>query len=69
MRNRIRKDGTKKLLKELALLISQKKQKEAKELLPKAYQAIDKTAKAGLIKKNAAARKKSSMARLVANLK
>lgn len=39
---------------------------DSKELLSKAYQAIDKAAKTGLIKKNAAARKKS---RLAKNLK
>jgi small subunit ribosomal protein S20 len=68
-RNRTRKDATKKLLKELASLVSQKKVKEAKDLLPKIYQAIDKTTKAGLIKKNAAARKKSSLAKSVSVLK
>jgi small subunit ribosomal protein S20 len=67
--NRIRKDATKKLLKELASLVSQKKAKEAKEFLAKVYQAIDKTAKAGLIKKNAAARRKSSLAKAVSALK
>ena len=65
LHNRSQKDSTKKLLKELTLLISQKKSKEAKELLPKVYKAIDKTAKAGLIKKNAAGRKKSNLARQV----
>ena len=69
LRNRIRKDGTKKIIKELVLLVSQKKIKEAKDLLPKAYKAIDKTAKAGLIKKNAASRKKSNLARSVSALK
>ncbi len=40
--------------------------KKAKELLPKAYQAIDKAAKRGVIKDNTAARKKS---RLTARVK
>ena len=40
--------------------------KKAKELLPKAYQAIDKAAKRGVIKANTAARKKS---RLTARVK
>ena len=35
--------------------------KKAKELLPKAYKAIDKAAKRGVIKKNTAARKKSRL--------
>ncbi len=47
-------------------LVAEKKLKEAKEALPAAYQAIDKAAKRGVIKKNTAARKKS---RLVALLK
>jgi small subunit ribosomal protein S20 len=69
LHNRVKKDGTKKLLKELSLLISQKKTKEAKDLLPKVYQTIDKAAKAGLIKKNAASRKKATLARSVSALK
>lgn len=40
--------------------------KKAKELLPKAYKAIDKAAKKGIIKDNTAARKKS---RLTARIK
>lgn len=39
---------------------------KAKELLPKAYQAIDKAAKRGVIKANTASRKKS---RLTARVK
>lgn len=39
---------------------------KAKELLPKAYQAIDKAAKRGVIKDNTASRKKS---RLTAKVK
>lgn len=39
---------------------------KAKELLPKAYQAIDKAAKRGVIEQNTAARKKS---RLTARVK
>lgn len=39
---------------------------KAKELLPQAYQAIDKAAKRGIIKDNTAARKKS---RLTAKVK
>jgi small subunit ribosomal protein S20 len=37
------------------------------ETLAKAYQAIDKAAKRGIIKKNAAARKKSRLAKAVAS--
>jgi small subunit ribosomal protein S20 len=67
--NRIKKDETKKILKEFVSLVSQKKAKEAKELLPKVYKAIDKAEKIGLMKKNTASRKKSRMAKLVAGLK
>jgi len=38
---------------------------EAKKELAKAYQAIDKAAKRGVIKKNTAARKKSRLAKLI----
>ena len=49
-------------------LISHKKQKEAMAELSKAYKAIDKAAKNGLIKKNAAARKKSRLAKAIKKL-
>ena len=56
----------KNLLKEVKSLISQKKISEAKKLLPNVYKILDKAAKTGLIKKNAAARKKSRIAKLLA---
>lgn len=40
---------------------------KAKELLPKAYQAIDKAAKRGVIKENTASRKKSRLTARVKN--
>ena len=43
-----------------------KKDKEAEALLPKLYQALDKAAKIGVIKKNEASRKKSRLTRFVA---
>tara|TARA_Y100000031_G_scaffold62340_1_gene70214 strand:+ start:1096 stop:1359 length:264 start_codon:yes stop_codon:yes gene_type:complete len=46
-------------------LITEKKHKNAAELLPSAYKAIDKAAKRGIIKKNTAARKKSRLTLLV----
>lgn len=39
---------------------------EAQKLLPEAYKAVDKAAKRNLIHKNAAARKKSQLAKAVA---
>ena len=55
----------KKLVKELKTLVAEKKIKEAQALLPKVHQALDKTAKVGIIKKNNASRHKSRIAKLV----
>ncbi len=55
----------KKLLKEAKTLVLQKKDKEAKELLPKVYEILDKAAKVGIIKKNNASRRKSRMAKMI----
>ena len=41
--------------------------KKIQEVLSKAYKAIDKTAKKGIIKKNTAARKKSQLAKKIAS--
>jgi small subunit ribosomal protein S20 len=60
-----RQTNLKILLKEVKLLISQKKTDEAKKLLPKVYKILDKSAKVGLIKKNTASRKKSRIAKLI----
>lgn len=49
----------KTLQKEIKKLVSTKKLKEAKEILPKFYKALDKAAKENVIKKNTASRKKS----------
>ena len=65
-KNLIYKNKIKDLIKKARLLASQKKIKEAKDLLPQIYKALDKAAKVGVIKKNAASRRKSRMARFVA---
>lgn len=65
LRNIHKKRKIKKNLKELGKLIDGKKIKEARELLPKTYKLIDKAAKTGLIKQNAAARKKSRLTKLI----
>lgn len=54
------------MTKEIQLLVSKKKIKEAKDLIPKAYKLFDKAAKVNLIKKNTASRKKSRIQKLVA---
>ncbi len=61
-----RKRTMKGVVKEITVLITEKKHNDAQALLPKAYKAIDKAAKRGVIKKNTASRKKS---RLVAAIK
>lgn len=47
------------LAKEIKKLTATKKIKEAKELLPKYYKALDKAVKENVVKKNTASRKKS----------
>jgi len=56
-----RQKTMKDALKNIKRLLAAGKKDEAKKLLPVAYQAIDKAAKRGVIKKNAAARKKSRL--------
>lgn len=51
------------LTKQLKKLAQENKLKEARALLPKVYQALDKAAKKDVIKKNSASRKKSRIAR------
>ena len=55
------KDATKKIMK----LIASGAKDEAKKLISFAYQAIDKAAKSGVIKKNTAARKKSRLMKMI----
>jgi len=55
----------KQLMKEVKELADEGKKEEAKELLPDLYKAIDKAAKNNVIKENAAARKKSKVAKYV----
>ena len=64
-RRRVLRDSVKNLRK----LISDSKFDEAKALLPATYKAIDKAAKRGVIKGNAAKRKKSRLSRLVVKAK
>lgn len=59
-RNKAMKDS----VKELEKLAGAKKGGEAAAALPKAYQAIDKATKRGILKANTAARMKSKLAKL-----
>ena len=65
IRNLQKKGEIKNLIKQVKSLALQKKTEEAKKLLPRLYKALDKAAKTGLIKKNASARKKSRIAKLI----
>lgn len=61
--DRLRKT-MRKAIKEIKDLVHDKKIDEAKALVSKAYKAIDKTAKRGVIKKNTASRKKAFVSRI-----
>lgn len=65
IRNLDYKKKIKLALKEARVLISQDKIKEAVELLPRIYKALDKAAKKGVIKKNTASRKKSRISKAI----
>ena len=56
-----RRDSLNDVVKAIKKLVKDKKVKDAEKLLPNAYQAIDKAAKRGIIKKNTANRKKSRL--------
>lgn len=64
-RNTARKEELRRLIKEIKNLVAAGKAKEAEALLPKVQKALDKAAKTGAIKKNAASRKKSWLAKLI----
>ncbi len=66
-------ERTKKSLKEgvkaVQKLAIAKEWKEAKDSLAKAYSAVDKACKKGIIKKNTASRKKSRLSRIAKEVK
>lgn len=55
----------KNAIKKIKKLKSENKTEEALKLTSQAYKAIDKAAKAGVIKKQAASRKKSRLAKFL----
>ena len=68
LRKKAFNDRRKKVMKEIIKKIEKSAKtdkKEAEKMLSSAYQAIDKAAKKGVIKKNNAARKKARLTRLV----
>ena len=64
----MRRKAMKSAVKEVRELVVLKKGKEGQASLAKAYQALDKAVKTGLIKKNHASRKKSRLARALKKL-
>lgn len=60
-----RKKAMKDVLRKIKKLKSEGKKEEAEKLLPQAYKALDKAAKRGVIKKTAASRQKSRLAKFL----
>jgi len=63
--NLARGKAVKDVIKKITKLIASGAKDEAKKFISQAYQAIDKAAKRGIIKKNTAARKKSRLMRML----
>ena len=66
--NRIRKSKYKSIIKEIGLLITAKKKKEAIKLLPKFNSQLMKIAKVGVIKKQTVSRKISRLTKKINKL-
>ena len=64
-RNLKKKVAFRSVVKDIKKLVSEEKIKDAETLLPQAYKAIDKAAKAGVIKPNTASRKKSRLTLMI----
>lgn len=63
--NLTRKNTMKNSIKSVKKMVAAGQKNKAKELISAAYQAIDKAAKRGVIKKNTAARKKSRLMKML----
>jgi small subunit ribosomal protein S20 len=55
----------KELVKNIKKLVAEKKNSEAKALLPQVYKLLDKAAKTNLVKKNTSDRKKSRITKMI----
>tara|TARA_B100001167_G_C16633386_1_gene240578 strand:- start:154 stop:414 length:261 start_codon:yes stop_codon:yes gene_type:complete len=66
--NKIRKSKYKSIIKEIGLLITAKKKKEAIKLLPKFNSQLMKIAKVGVIKRQTASRKISRLTKKINKL-
>lgn len=65
VRNLIRIRAFRNAIKETRKLFTDGKAEEARALLPRVYQTLDKAAKSKVIKKNAAARAKSRLTKFL----
>lgn len=65
VQNLRRREAYKNVVKQVQKLVAAKKSGEAEALMPMAYKALDKAAKTGVLKPNAASRNKSRLTRLV----
>jgi small subunit ribosomal protein S20 len=63
--NLARQKAAKDIVKKIKKMAIAGQKDEAKKLMASAYQAIDKAAKRGVIKKNTAARKKSRLMKML----
>ncbi len=63
--NSSKKEQINKAVKKIKKLISEKKIKEAKALMPEVQAILDKSVKTGLLKKNTASRAKSRISALI----
>lgn len=63
--NTAKKEQINKAVKQLKKLVSEKKLKEAREMMPQVQKILDKSVKTGLIKANKASRKKSRLSAMV----
>ena len=63
--NLARQKAAKDIVKKIKKMAMAGQKDEAKKLMAQAYQAIDKAARRGVIKKNTAARKKSRLMKLL----
>lgn len=66
--NRTYKNRIKKLSRQILDLLKENKQKEASELLPTYYKAVDKAVKRNILPKNTAARRKSVLTKKIAGV-
>jgi small subunit ribosomal protein S20 len=64
-----RRDAIGSVTKDIKKLVTAGKKTEAMKLLAQAYKELDKAAKTGFIKKNAASRKKSRLSGFIKNAK